>query len=173
MTIFGAGVLGFATIKDDIANIAKSELAQVMEGFGYGVLKAFVTDIDPDAKVKEAMNEINAAQRMRVVATEGGEADRILEVKAAEGDAQSKALQGRGIADQRQAIVVGLRDSVYEFRKSMQGEHLIRYTREYVLPRLERALAEIQTETGGTVRIAAAVQAKTRPLSTFSRAVAR
>jgi regulator of protease activity HflC (stomatin/prohibitin superfamily) len=107
--------------KDDIANIVKSELAQVMEGFGYGILKALVTDIDPDAKVKESMNEINAAQRMRVAATERGEADRILKVKAAEGEAQSKALQGRGIADQRQAIVAGLRDSVDEFRKSVPG----------------------------------------------------
>jgi regulator of protease activity HflC (stomatin/prohibitin superfamily) len=67
------------------------------------------------------MNEINAAQRLRVAATEKGEADRILKVKAAEGEAQSKALQGRGIADQRQAIVAGLRDSVDEFQKSVPG----------------------------------------------------
>ncbi len=107
--------------KDDIANIVKSELEQVMEGFGYGIMKALVTDIDPDARVKESMNEINAAQRMRVAATEKGEADRIMKVKAAEGDAQSKALQGRGIADQRQAIVAGLRDSVDEFRKAVAG----------------------------------------------------
>lgn len=107
--------------KDDIAIIVKSELAQVMEGFGYGILKALVTDIDPDSKVKESMNEINAAQRMRVAATEKGEADRILKVKAAEGDAQSKALQGRGIADQRKAIVEGLRDSVDEFQRSVPG----------------------------------------------------
>ncbi len=107
--------------KDDIANIVKSELAQVMDGFGYGILKALVTDIDPDPKVKESMNEINAAQRMRVAATEKGEADRIIKVKAAEGDAQSKALQGRGIADQRQAIVAGLRDSVDEFQRSVPG----------------------------------------------------
>ncbi len=107
--------------KDEIANIVKSELAQVMDGFGYGILKALVTDIEPDARVKESMNEINAAQRMRVAATEKGEADRILKVKAAEGEAQSKALQGRGIADQRQAIVAGLRDSVDEFQKSVPG----------------------------------------------------
>ena len=107
--------------KDDIADIVKAELAQVMEGFGYGILKALVTDIDPDPKVKQSMNEINAAQRMRVAATEKGEADRILKVKAAEGDAQSKALQGRGIADQRQAIVAGLRDSVDEFQRSVPG----------------------------------------------------
>lgn len=107
--------------KDDIADIVKSELAQVMDGFGYGILKALVTDIDPDAKVKQSMNEINAAQRMRVAATEKGEAERILKVKSAEGDAQSKALQGRGIADQRQAIVAGLRDSVDEFQRSVPG----------------------------------------------------
>ena len=107
--------------KDEIANTVKAELAQVMEGFGYGILKALVTDIDPDAKVKEAMNDINAAQRLRVAATEKGEADRILKVKSAEGEAQSKALQGRGIADQRQAIVAGLRDSVDEFQKSVPG----------------------------------------------------
>lgn len=107
--------------KDDIADIVKSELEQVMEGFGYGILKALVTDIDPDPKVKQSMNEINAAQRMRVAATEKGEAERIIKVKSAEGDAQSKALQGRGIADQRQAIVAGLRDSVDEFQRSVPG----------------------------------------------------
>ncbi len=107
--------------KDDIAEVVKVELAHVMEGFGYGIVKALVTDIEPDARVKEAMNEINAAQRMRVAANEKGEADRILKVKAAEGDAESKALQGKGIADQRQAIVAGLRDSVDEFRRSVPG----------------------------------------------------
>jgi regulator of protease activity HflC (stomatin/prohibitin superfamily) len=107
--------------KDEIADIVKSELAEVMDGFGYGIVKALVTDIDPDPRVKESMNEINAAQRMRVAATEKGEADRILKVKAAEGDAQSKALQGRGIADQRKAIVEGLRDSVDAFQKAVPG----------------------------------------------------
>jgi regulator of protease activity HflC (stomatin/prohibitin superfamily) len=107
--------------KDDIAEAVKVELSHVMDGFGYGILKALVTDIEPDARVKEAMNEINAAQRMRVAANEKGEAERILKVKLAEGDAQSKALQGRGIADQRQAIVAGLRDSVDEFQRSVPG----------------------------------------------------
>lgn len=107
--------------KDEIADVVKNELEAVMQDFGYGILKALVTDIDPDASVKHAMNAINAAQRMRVAATEKGEARRILKVKMAEGDAASKALQGRGIADQRQAIVAGLRDSVDEFRKSVPG----------------------------------------------------
>jgi regulator of protease activity HflC (stomatin/prohibitin superfamily) len=107
--------------KDDIAEAVKIELSAIMEGFGYGILKALVTDIEPDARVKESMNEINYALRMRVAATEKGEAERIIKVKHAEGDAQSKALAGKGIADQRQAIVAGLRDSVDEFRRSVPG----------------------------------------------------
>jgi regulator of protease activity HflC (stomatin/prohibitin superfamily) len=102
--------------KDEIATAVREELSQVMDDFGYGIVKALVTDIDPDAKVKAAMNEINAAQRMRVAATERGEADKILQVKAAEAEAESKALSGRGIADQRRAIIEGLRESVDEFQ---------------------------------------------------------
>ncbi len=107
--------------KDDIAEAIKTELREVMDDFGYGILKALVTDIDPDPKVKEAMNEINAAQRMRVAATEKGEAERILKVKAAQAEAESKALSGKGIADQRRAIVDGLRESVDEFARSVPG----------------------------------------------------
>lgn len=107
--------------KDEIADAVKGELAGVMDDFGYNILKTLVTDIDPDKKVKESMNEINAAQRLRVAATEKGEADRILKVKAAEAEAQSKALQGKGIADQRRAIVDGLRESVDQFQKAVSG----------------------------------------------------
>ncbi|HNL27003.1 MAG TPA: SPFH domain-containing protein [bacterium] len=107
--------------KDEIADAVRHELSDTMEDFGYAVLKALVTDIDPDAKVKEAMNEINAATRMRMAAAEKGEADRILKVKAAEAEAQSKALQGKGIADQRKAIIEGLRDSVEQFQQAVEG----------------------------------------------------
>ena len=93
----------------------------MMNDFGYGIVKALVTDIDPDHKVKESMNEINAAQRLRVAASEKGEADKILKVKAAEAEAESKALSGKGIADQRRAIIDGLRESVDEFQKSVPG----------------------------------------------------
>src|SRR5262249_47709228 len=63
----------------------------------------------------------NAAQRLRLAASEKGEADRILKVKAAEAEAQSKALQGKGIADQRKAIIEGLRESVDVFQRSVPG----------------------------------------------------
>ncbi len=107
--------------KDEIADAVKNELTEMMSDFGYGIVKALVTDIDPDSKVKEAMNEINAAQRMRVAASEKGEADRILKVKIAEGEAQSKALQGQGLADQRKAIIRGLQESVTNFKEAVPG----------------------------------------------------
>lgn len=105
--------------KDEVADAVKQELAQVMSDFGYGIVKALVTDIDPDAKVKDSMNEINASTRLRAAAQEKGEADRILRVKAAEAEAQSMALQGKGIAEQRRAIVEGLRESIDTFQKSI------------------------------------------------------
>jgi regulator of protease activity HflC (stomatin/prohibitin superfamily) len=107
--------------KDDIAQAVKLELEQIMDDFGYGIVKALVTDIDPDAKVKASMNEINAAQRLRVAAVEQAEADKIRVVKAAEAEAESKALQGKGIADQRTAIVNGLQESVTEFKQNVDG----------------------------------------------------
>ena len=107
--------------KDEIADAVKEELAEVMDTFGYQIVKALVTDIDPDKRVKEAMNEINAAKRLRQAAQERGEADKILKVKAAEAEAESKALQGRGIADQRRAIIDGLRESVDQFAQSISG----------------------------------------------------
>jgi len=107
--------------KDDIAQAVKSELDSVMDEFGYGIMKALVTDIDPDAKVKQSMNEINAAQRLREAAVQQAEADKIRVVKAAEGEAESKALQGKGIADQRTAIIEGLKDSVENFSSNIKG----------------------------------------------------
>lgn len=102
--------------KDDIAIAVKEELSETMGSFGFDIVNVLVTDIEPDSKVKEAMNEINAAERMRVVASEKGEAERILKVKSAQADAESKALQGKGIADQRKAIIEGLSQSVDEFQ---------------------------------------------------------
>ena len=107
--------------KDDIAQAVKTELDAVMDDFGYGIIKALVTDIDPDAKVKASMNEINAAQRQREAAIQQAEADKIRVVKAAEGEAESKALQGQGIANQRKAIIEGLKESVESFSSKIDG----------------------------------------------------
>jgi len=107
--------------KDNIAVTVKAELADQMGEFGYDIIKALVTDIDPNAKVKAAMNEINEQQRLRMAAEQKGEAAKILRVKKAEGEAESLRLQGEGIAKQRKAIVEGLKDSISEFQKSVPG----------------------------------------------------
>lgn len=104
-----------------ISIAVKTELDVTMHDFGFNILNALVTDIIPDAKVKAAMNDINAAQRSQVAAQARGEADKILQVKKAEAEAESKALQGRGIAAERQAIIDGLRASIEHFREAVPG----------------------------------------------------
>jgi regulator of protease activity HflC (stomatin/prohibitin superfamily) len=104
-----------------ISAAVKKELDDVMSEFGYNILKALVTDIVPDAKVKAAMNDINAAQREQTAAQARGEAEKILKVKQAEAEAQSKALQGEGVARQRQAIIQGLQASVEQFKSAVEG----------------------------------------------------
>ncbi len=98
--------------KDDIANAVKGELNDAMINYGYDIIKALVTDIDPDSEVKAAMNRINAAERKKVAAQYEGDAERILIVEKAKAEAESKRLQGQGIADQRREIARGLLDSV-------------------------------------------------------------
>jgi regulator of protease activity HflC (stomatin/prohibitin superfamily) len=107
--------------QSSIAAAVKQELDADMAAFGYEIVNVLVTDIIPDAKVKSAMNDINAAQREQVAATARGEADKILVVKKAEAEAESKALQGQGIANQRKAIVEGLQSSIEQFQKAVEG----------------------------------------------------
>jgi regulator of protease activity HflC (stomatin/prohibitin superfamily) len=107
--------------QSDIAVAIKQGLDDVMKTYGYAIDQALVTDIEPDVKVKTAMNEINAAQREQVAATARGEAEKILKVKQAEAEAESKALQGQGIANQRKAIIEGLKLSVESFAAAVEG----------------------------------------------------
>lgn len=98
--------------KDDIAIAVKGELQDAMLDYGYDIIKTLVTDIDPDAQVKAAMNRINASEREKIAAQFEGDAARILIVEKAKAEAESKRLQGRGIADQRREIAKGLEESV-------------------------------------------------------------
>ncbi len=103
-----------------IATAVKQELDADMAGFGFEIVNVLVTYIFPDAKVKSAMNDINAAQREQVAANARGEAEKILVVKKAEAEAESKALQGQGIANQRKAIIAGLQGSIDQFKKVVE-----------------------------------------------------
>ncbi len=121
--------------KDDIAIAVKSELQDAMTEYGYQIIKTLVTDIDPDAQVKEAMNRINASEREKVAAQFEGEAQKILIVEKAKAEAESKRLQGQGIADQRREIARGLEDSVKVLNgvdiNSQEASALIVVTQHY------------------------------------------
>ena len=106
--------------KDDIAIAVKGELNEAMKNYGFDIIKTLVTDIDPDAQVKESMNRINASEREKVAAQFEGDAQRILIVERAKAEAESKRLQGQGIADQRREIARGLEDSVKVTRQLRQ-----------------------------------------------------
>ena len=121
--------------KDDIAIAVKREVQESMETYGYDIIKTLVTDIDPDAQVKAAMNRINAAEREKVAAQYVGDAQRILIVEKAKAEAESKRLQGQGIADQRREIARGLVESVGVLHKvgisSQEASALIVVTQHY------------------------------------------
>jgi regulator of protease activity HflC (stomatin/prohibitin superfamily) len=121
--------------KDDVAIAVKSELNDAMAEYGYDIIKTLVTDIDPDAQVKAAMNRINAADREKTAAQFEGDAARILIVEKAKAEAESKRLQGQGIADQRREIARGLEESVEVLNKvginSQEASALIVVTQHY------------------------------------------
>ncbi len=121
--------------KDDIAIAVKRELQEYMTDYGYDIIKTLVTDIDPDAQVKAAMNRINAADREKTAAQFEGDAQRILIVERAKAEAESKRLQGQGIADQRREIARGLEESVEVLNKvvinSQEASALIVVTQHY------------------------------------------
>ena len=102
--------------KDEIALEVQKQVAEEMSTYGYIIVKTLITKVEPDAEVKQSMNEINAAQRKRVAATELAEADKIKIVTAAEAEAEKDRLHGVGIAEQRKAIVDGLADSIKELK---------------------------------------------------------
>jgi len=121
--------------KDDIAIAVKSELNDAMLEYGYDIIKTLVTDIDPDQEVKNAMNQINASERKKIAAQYDGDAARILIVEKAKAEAESKRLQGQGIADQRREIARGLEESVEVLNKvginSQEASALIVVTQHY------------------------------------------
>ncbi|MEP5545148.1 SPFH domain-containing protein, partial [Maribacter dokdonensis] len=121
--------------KDDIAIAVKSELQEAMLDYGFDIIKTLVTDIDPDPQVKEAMNRINASERQKTAAQFEGDAARILIVEKAKAEAESKRLQGQGIADQRREIARGLEESVEVLNKvginSQEASALIVVTQHY------------------------------------------
>jgi len=107
--------------KEDLAAAVKEALANTMAQYGYQILNALITDLDPDQRVKNAMNEINSSKRLKYAVAERAEGDKILQVKSAEAEAEAKYLSGVGVAKQRRAIVDGLRTSIVDFQDNVDG----------------------------------------------------
>jgi len=107
--------------KEDLALSVKSALSETMTQYGYQILQVLITDLDPDQRVKNAMNEINSSKRLKFAVAERAEGDKILKVKSAEAEAEAKYLSGVGVAKQRKAIVDGLRTSIVDFSDGVKG----------------------------------------------------
>merc|ERR1719499_2506676 len=83
-----------------------------MNEYGFTIHKALVTEVKPSSDVQNSMNEINKQKRLRDAAVMAAEAEKIKIVVKAEAEAEGARLQGVGIADQRSAIVDGLKESI-------------------------------------------------------------
>eukprot|EP01041_Mallomonas_annulata_P007258 gene7258-14801_t len=107
--------------KDDISSSLKQHLEEVMSGYGFTILQALVTEMVPDKRVRDAMNEINASKRLKEAAAQRAEGEKVVKVKRAEAEAEAMYLSGVGVARQRKAIMDGFRDNLKEFTSTVGG----------------------------------------------------
>jgi len=107
--------------KEELSQAVKVALSKSMAEYGYQIVQALITDLDPDQRVKNAMNEINSSKRLKYAIAERAEGEKILQVKSAEAEAEAKYLSGVGVAKQRKAIVDGLRSSIVDFSENIEG----------------------------------------------------
>jgi regulator of protease activity HflC (stomatin/prohibitin superfamily) len=98
--------------KDAIAEAVEDVLEAKMDDFGFTIIEALLINVEPDARVKQSMNAMETAKRTRIAQQTKAEADKYVLIQAAQAEAESKALQGQGIARQRAAICQGLQDSI-------------------------------------------------------------
>jgi regulator of protease activity HflC (stomatin/prohibitin superfamily) len=137
--------------KDDVGGAVKTELDVSMKVYGFEIPNALVTDVNPADNVKSAMNEIQTQQRLQVAAAAKGEANKILVVKNAEAEAESKRLQGEGIAKERRAIVDGLRESIAAFTDQVGGVSAPDVLKLVLLTQYFDTLKEIGVSSGSKV----------------------
>lgn len=135
--------------KDSIAGAVGKSLSHVMEQYGYEILRTLVIDIEPDARVKAAMNEINASERLKLAATQQAEAEKIRKITAAEADAKAQELHGVGIANQRRAIFDGLQHSIAGITDGVKGTTPTDAINLVILAQYFDTLKEIGVQKGG------------------------
>ena len=130
-------VLGFVPLHEldnlysslgDLAQNVMEQLKHTLSDYGVEVVNVLTTDVLPDEKVVESMNAVNAAKRNRDAAKENAGANKQTVVTAAEAEAESMKLRGKGIADERSEITKGLEASIEELKKAIpdaSGEYLM------------------------------------------------
>ena len=137
--------------KDEVGQAVRDELRAAMHDYGFEIVTALVVDIDPDQKVKAAMNEIQAQTRLQEAAKARGEGDKILAVKKAEAEAESKRLQGEGVANQRRAIVDGLRDSINALKQAAPDVNVSEVMQLVLMTQYFDAIRDVGTTSGTKV----------------------
>ena len=98
--------------KDDIAKDVNATVSEQMAAYGFTLVSTLITKIALPAEVENSMNQINAAQRTKAAAQDLAEADRIRRVTEAKAEAEAMEQAGEGIANQRKAIALGIKDSL-------------------------------------------------------------
>lgn len=104
--------------RDKLQLVVLEELAARFSAYGYIIEAVLVDQPQPSAEVQESFNRVIASQRLLDAARNEGEATRIKLVKEAEAEAESKRLQGEGIANMRKAIAEGIEDSMLTIKKA-------------------------------------------------------
>ena len=107
--------------KDDIAKDVNATVSEQMAAYGFTLVSTLITKIALPAEVEDSMNQINAAQRTKAAAQDLAEADRIRRVTEAKAEAEAMEKSGEGIANQRKAIALGIKDSLETIQETGVG----------------------------------------------------
>jgi regulator of protease activity HflC (stomatin/prohibitin superfamily) len=107
--------------KNDMTHELQQLLNAKMNPFGYIICNILVLDIEPDQKVKQAMNDIIASEKEKRAQQARAEADKITTILNAEAEAITREKAGEGIANARKAIIKGLQNSVETFQAALPG----------------------------------------------------
>ena len=100
------------TSTKDISAAVFDNIAERLSDFGLGLRATLVTRVDPDPTVRDSMNDINAQRRYKAAAVFNAEAEKAVDIKNAEAEAECRYLQGVGLAKARKVVLEGLADTI-------------------------------------------------------------
>ena len=95
------------TMNKQLSDAVQAEASQRMLEYGYAIVDTLVTGIEPEHKVKTSMNEIEFQRRQKLAQVNAAEAQKAIQIKRAEANAEAKHLDGVGLARMRGAMIDG------------------------------------------------------------------